>query len=63
MTRCQPGIEPSLLHYSMWLSQRIGAKQHPKWHDAMLEEMVALEKNNTWELVSLSKGKKPVNCK
>jgi hypothetical protein len=29
----------------------------------MLEEMVALEKNNTWELVSLSKGKKPVNCK
>jgi hypothetical protein len=39
------------------------AKQDPKWHDAMLEEMAALEKNKTWELVSLPKGKKPVNCK
>jgi hypothetical protein len=29
----------------------------------MLEEMAALEKNKTWELVSLPKGKKPVNCK
>jgi hypothetical protein len=39
------------------------AKQDPKWHDAMLEEMAALEKNKTWELVSLPKGKKPVNYK
>jgi hypothetical protein len=62
-THCQPGIEPSLLHYSLWLSQLIGewraAKQDPKWHDAMLEGMAALEKNKTWELVSLPKGKKP----
>jgi hypothetical protein len=29
----------------------------------MLEEMAALEKNKTWELVSLPKGKKPVNYK
>jgi hypothetical protein len=27
------------------------AKQDPKWHDAMLEDMTALEKNKTWELV------------
>jgi hypothetical protein len=34
------------------------AKQDTKWHDAMLEEMAALEKNKTWALVSLPKGKK-----
>jgi hypothetical protein len=34
------------------------AMQDPKWHDAMLEEMAALEKNKTWEHVSLPKGKK-----
>jgi hypothetical protein len=39
------------------------AKQDPKWHDVMLEEMATLEKNKTWELVSLPKGKKPVKCK
>ena len=30
---------------------------------AMNEEMEALEKNSTWELVSLPKRKKPVGCK
>jgi hypothetical protein len=39
------------------------AKRDPKWHDAMLEEMAALEKNKTWEHVSLLKGKKPIKCK
>ena len=29
----------------------------------MLEEMKALEKNNTWELVKLPHGKEPVGCK
>jgi hypothetical protein len=29
----------------------------------MLEEMDALEKNNTWELVNLPPGKEPVGCK
>ena len=28
----------------------------------MMVEMAALEKNNTWELVKLPKGKKPVGC-
>jgi hypothetical protein len=28
----------------------------------MLEEMAALEKNKTWELVSLPKGKKSLHC-
>jgi hypothetical protein len=39
------------------------AMNDPKWKAAMLEEMRALEKNNTWELVELSNGKEPVGCK
>jgi hypothetical protein len=35
----------------------------PKWKGAMVEEMTALKKNGTWELVSLPEGKKPVGCK
>jgi Reverse transcriptase (RNA-dependent DNA polymerase) len=34
-----------------------------KWKAAMLEELGALEKNKTWELVSLPLGKKAVGCK
>ncbi len=29
-----------------------------KWKDATIEEMIALHKNNTWELVKLPEGKK-----
>jgi hypothetical protein len=39
------------------------AKQDPKWREAMKEEMYALQKNKTWELVQLPKGKKAVGCK
>jgi hypothetical protein len=35
----------------------------PKWKEAMLEEMRALEKNKTWELVDLPQGKQPIWCK
>lgn len=34
-----------------------------KWTQAMKEEMEALLKNDTWTLVTLPKGKKPVGCK
>ena len=39
------------------------AKEDLKWKEAMLEEMRALEKNKTWELVDLPPGKEPVGCK
>ena len=29
----------------------------------MVDEMVDLEKNNTWDLMSLPRGKKTVGCK
>ena len=31
--------------------------------ETMNEEMVALKKNATWDLVPLSEGQKPVGCK
>jgi len=36
----------------------------PRWTKVMVDEMVALEKkNNTWDLVSLPRGKKTMGCK
>ena len=35
----------------------------PKWSRAIKEEMVTLEKNRTWDIVTLSQGKKIINCK
>ena len=34
-----------------------------EWKNAMKIEMEALEKNKTWDLVELPKGKSPVGCK
>jgi transposase InsO family protein len=39
------------------------AKQHPKWWAAMVEEMEALDKNNTWVITKLPANKKVVGCK
>ena len=39
------------------------ALQDPKWKEAVLEEMKALEDNETWELVELPSGKKVVGSK
>ena len=35
----------------------------PKWRKAMYEEMEALQKNATWELVPLPKGIKTIGCR
>jgi hypothetical protein len=39
------------------------AKDQPIWRAAMSEELKTLEKNETWSLVTLPKGKKHVGCK
>jgi len=39
------------------------AQSNPVWNQAMKEELTALEKNNTWSIVSVLNGKKPVGCK
>ena len=39
------------------------ALEDPNWKSAMVEEMKALEKNSTWELVELPRDKKTVGCK
>ena len=36
---------------------------NPKWKEAMLEEIRALTKNQTWELVPLPSKKCAVDCK
>lgn len=35
----------------------------PEWQSAVLEEMKALEKTRTWEIIQPPKGKTPVGCK
>ena len=37
--------------------------EDPKWTMAMHEEMKALQKKATWELVSLPKGMKTIGCR
>ena len=39
------------------------ALDDPNWKLAVMEEMSALEKNETWEIVELPQDKKPVGCK
>ncbi|MCO5590783.1 hypothetical protein L7F22_044758 [Adiantum nelumboides] len=39
------------------------AAENDKWHKAMNEEMDALYDNETWDLVPLPKGKKPIGCR
>nr|ADN33751.1 reverse transcriptase [Cucumis melo subsp. melo] len=39
------------------------ALEFPEWKNVVMEEMKALEKNNTWEICALPKGHKSVGCK
>ncbi|RVW25308.1 putative mitochondrial protein [Vitis vinifera] len=39
------------------------ALEIPEWKEAMMEEIRALEKNRTWEVMTLPTEKKPVGCK
>jgi hypothetical protein len=48
-------------------SEAIACSDREKWiaamPDEMQSEMQSLEKNCTWDVVPLPKGKKPVRCK
>ncbi|CAN1837958.1 Retrovirus-related Pol polyprotein from transposon TNT 1-94 [Linum perenne] len=39
------------------------ALKHPRWNQAVLDELQALQKNQTWEMVDLPSGKRCVSCK
>jgi len=39
------------------------AASKPAWQEAMRKEFDALQANNTWDLVPLPKGKRPISCK
>ncbi|KAH0729493.1 hypothetical protein KY289_000681 [Solanum tuberosum] len=39
------------------------AANQPEWQDAMIEEIQAIEKNQTWELVDLPEGKNVIRLK
>ena len=39
------------------------AVEQPEWVEAMKKKIDALQNNNTWDVVTLSKGKKAISCK
>ena len=39
------------------------ALSHPGWHNAMVDEMQALDDNDTWDLVPLPTEKKAIGCR
>ncbi|KAL0402464.1 UNVERIFIED_CONTAM: Retrovirus-related Pol polyprotein from transposon RE1 [Sesamum latifolium] len=44
-------------------SSYLQAQGCKEWEDAISQELSALEKNNTWEVVDLPRGKKAIGCK
>ena len=44
-------------------TEAIDSVDKEMWISAMQDEMQSLEKNDTWEIVSLPKWKKPIRCK
>ncbi|MCO5592612.1 hypothetical protein L7F22_046615 [Adiantum nelumboides] len=53
MTKVVQDVEPTCFEE---------AAENVKWKEAMNEEMDALYGNETWELMPLPKGKKPIGC-
>ena len=44
-------------------NEAVQSSEQKKWRIAMDEEMQSLQKNQTWKLASLPKGKKAIGCK
>ena len=47
-------VEPMFYHEAV---------KDPKWWEAMAKEIETLELNQTWSIVDLPSGRKPINCK
>jgi len=56
-----------LVHFAFLVDSKpvrlADAIQHPKWQEAMNEELMAIEKNNTWLLTDLPKRHKAIYVK
>jgi len=52
-----------IIHYYTYMVKVIQEVGNLKWDNAMDEEMVTLDTNGHWELVSLLKDKKAMGCK
>ncbi|KAL5854905.1 hypothetical protein ACOSQ4_004707 [Xanthoceras sorbifolium] len=58
--------EDITLYYLLMTSDPVSfeeANQERKWRSAMDEEIQSIEKNKTWELTNLSKGRKTIGVK
>lgn len=54
LTKIKPIQEPTTYQQGV---------NHIEWQDAIKEELKALETNQTWDIVDLPYGKKPIGCK
>lgn len=56
-----------LVHLALMLEMEPVALEQalsdPKWYEAMSEELKAIDKNNTWQLVNLPSNKRPIAVK
>ena len=43
--------------------EAVRSTENDRWKNAMEEEMQSLQKNETWKLTQLPKGKKAIGCK
>jgi hypothetical protein len=41
----------------------VEVERNPSWRKAMMEEMMSIEENDTWSLIDLPPGHKPIEVK